>query len=305
MWKRIVYVDHLESPCQMYRAICKEYEVRNSEEWTLYRCVYCHDKEILALSCLGTRSDGTRCRRDKGLHGGYCTDHYMQATRRYSDTVNSFSLGEFDKWEKSIEHVSVITAKINIIKRIALQEEITVAQLRDLLDNYESYVYFIECEGFVKIGKAVNVQARLKQLKSPADGTLKPFHIDMKKAKLLGSITGGLGTEAMFHRELESHRVEGEWFKLNTKVAQTIELALENKIDLSEIVNTAKNDPFVVASQARSATREELGVLNDKVKDLKQLKEYLLEVPKERVKSDPIDLFALSTYSKPKKKVKS
>ena len=289
----------------MYRTTCKEYEVRSSDEWTLYRCVYCHDKEILSLSCLGTRSDGTRCRRDKGLHGGYCTDHYMQATRRYSDTVQSFSLGEFDKWERSIEHVSVITAKINIIKRIALQEEITAIQLRDILDDYESYVYFIECEGFVKIGKAVNVQARLKQLKSPGDGTLKPPHIDMKKAKLLGTVTGGLGTEGMFHRELHSHRVEGEWFKLNTKVAQTIELALENKIDLSEIVDTAKHDPFVVASQARSATRAELSVLNDEIKDLKELKQFLLEPPYEPVKSEPIDLFSISNYSKPRRKVKA
>jgi len=64
----------------------------------------------------------------------------------------------------------------------------------------------IECHGFVKIGIAVNVHARLASLQ-----TGSPF-----KLTLLTSFASGSPQEEeeAIHALLEQYRVRGEWFEL-------------------------------------------------------------------------------------------
>lgn len=79
---------------------------------------------------------------------------------------------------------------------------------RWLLDQRTSWTtYAIEAANqyLVKIGKATNVERRLDNLQvaSPHD------------LRLLGSVSGD--HEKRLHRELQRHRVGGEWFSLNAE----------------------------------------------------------------------------------------
>lgn len=67
-----------------------------------------------------------------------------------------------------------------------------------------SWIYFVGCEGFVKIGTTNNVKARLSALR-----TGSPFPVG-----LLGLIPGGAADEAGIHALFKAGRVRGEWFRL-------------------------------------------------------------------------------------------
>ena len=68
------------------------------------------------------------------------------------------------------------------------------------------FIYVIKCNEFYKIGKANNVEKRLKSLQ-----TANPYTLDViivKKAK--NSYT----METFFHNLFSDKRIHGEWFKL-------------------------------------------------------------------------------------------
>jgi hypothetical protein len=66
-------------------------------------------------------------------------------------------------------------------------------------------VYFIECNGYVKVGHtARDAMSRMADLQTGHPGRMR----------LMAVIKGGMGTEASIHRELEDYGVGGEWFAL-------------------------------------------------------------------------------------------
>jgi hypothetical protein len=73
----------------------------------------------------------------------------------------------------------------------------------------EPAIYFVQCwpsDGtrYVKIGTAIDVQARIRELQCG-----NPIELE-----LLGTIVGGRKTEAWIHRRFAELRVGGEWFEL-------------------------------------------------------------------------------------------
>ena len=76
----------------------------------------------------------------------------------------------------------------------------------------ERYVYFIECEGYVKIGMSGNPERRLKSLQVSGNGTYAPKLIDLTTAKIIAVEDGGPERERELHQRFDSSRYTGEWF---------------------------------------------------------------------------------------------
>ena len=90
-----------------------------------------------------------------------------------------------------------------------------------------SFVYFIRCENFVKIGKANDPDARLADLQvgNPID------------LELLFSIPGSFRTERKFHQRFAASRHIGEWFRIEGKLMEYIKAELPK-------LNTRYNKPI-------------------------------------------------------------
>jgi len=75
----------------------------------------------------------------------------------------------------------------------------------------EATVYFLRCDGFVKIGYSIDPHMRLRQIRS-MDGTLFPGGIDCAATELLATEHGGFDRERELHKQFKHLRHTGEWF---------------------------------------------------------------------------------------------
>lgn len=83
---------------------------------------------------------------------------------------------------------------------------------RDDERNVSGYVYFIRCEGYVKVGYSSNPSSRLRAL-----AVMCPF-----PCHVIGKIPGGKKYEADIHVQLKDHHHRGEWFKWTEEVESII-----------------------------------------------------------------------------------
>lgn len=85
-------------------------------------------------------------------------------------------------------------------------EHVELFVQRRAVANGFAFIYLVECEGFVKIGVATNVQARVAGMQ-----TGNPFQL-----RLLTSFQSDIPfeEEEAIHELLSSYHVRGEWFKL-------------------------------------------------------------------------------------------
>jgi len=74
------------------------------------------------------------------------------------------------------------------------------------------YVYFLQCEAFVKIGYSSNPKRRLRALE-----VMCPF-----PCTLMGMIPGGKLDEARIHADMKASHHRGEWFHLTAEVEAAI-----------------------------------------------------------------------------------
>lgn len=75
------------------------------------------------------------------------------------------------------------------------------------------YVYFIEVEGYVKIGQSFDVRRRFRNISIST-----PF-----EPKLLGYIKATGTTEMTLHENLGHLRQRGEWFRLTDDLRKLID----------------------------------------------------------------------------------
>lgn len=75
----------------------------------------------------------------------------------------------------------------------------------------DATVYFIRCEGYVKIGYAIAPRKRLKQLQA-MDGTKYPDGMNCATAAIIQTEPGGLDRERRLHLKFSHLRHTGEWF---------------------------------------------------------------------------------------------
>jgi hypothetical protein len=155
-------------------------------------CWYCHHERIPKF-CLGITQQDTRCKREAENDYGYCRHHAKD-------------------WENDV-----------VSKRVASRINMQITQIKEALETFDDYVYFIGCDGYVKIGHSKNPESRLLSLKSQADKTLRPPGIDLRNMKLIKKVKGGQRLESHLHVRLHNQRIVGEWFKHDTDVAHVIE----------------------------------------------------------------------------------
>lgn len=73
-----------------------------------------------------------------------------------------------------------------------------------------SVVYFIERDGFIKIGRTTRLKARLRAI---SQGGNMPRWMEPGPVNLLATIPGGWKRELELHARFGDARVDGEWFQ--------------------------------------------------------------------------------------------
>lgn len=73
-------------------------------------------------------------------------------------------------------------------------------------------VYFVRCEGYVKIGASSDPDARLRQIRKSGGGSFFPRRLDIGASELIATEPGGLDREKDLHAKFSHLRHTGEWF---------------------------------------------------------------------------------------------
>ena len=189
MGQRLMQLARYNHNCMgTYGHRCKPIELDN----IIILCMYCDHLDLPRL-CLAITQSDTRCKRTDINDYGYCRHHDKE-------------------WEDNM-----------IQRRLASRTSLKLAQLRDLEHQFPEYVYFIACDGYVKIGRSRNPQSRMKQLSTKSDSTLRPEGLNLDNMKIIKTIKGGHDLEQTLHWKFSDKRIIGEWFKHDTYVAHLID----------------------------------------------------------------------------------
>jgi hypothetical protein len=81
----------------------------------------------------------------------------------------------------------------------------------------EGFVYFVECDDFIKIGYTESVEDRVRAL-----ATATPYPLTV-----LATINGSQNTESCLHSRFADARHKGEWFRKTPELLDYIESAKE------------------------------------------------------------------------------
>lgn len=76
----------------------------------------------------------------------------------------------------------------------------------------ETHVYFVKCQGYIKIGRADRPEARLEDLQ-------RACPLEMK---LLGAVWAPAGLETALRREFAELRHRGEWFRNEARLRREV-----------------------------------------------------------------------------------
>ena len=78
----------------------------------------------------------------------------------------------------------------------------------------ESKVYVVKCGDFVKIGRARNVEQRMRDIQSANPHTIELLFVSF----------GGNEVEKELHRRFAAYKHRDEWFRLEGEVAEWIQV---------------------------------------------------------------------------------
>jgi hypothetical protein len=101
--------------------------------------------------------------------------------------------------------------------------EADLKRLNAILDSVPPPVYFIRCEGYVKIGYSADPRARLKQIKRGTGGALFPPRMDAGASEMVATEPGGFPRERELHAKFAHLRHTGEWFTESKELTDYIE----------------------------------------------------------------------------------
>lgn len=115
-------------------------------------------------------------------------------------------------------------ARIDDLEReLAEIKKNTIVSVYKPEPKIDQLVYFIRCEGFVKIGISRDPKSRLRALQRSGNGTHTPKLIDLTTAELLATETGGWDREQYLHSMFASVRDVGEWFREAKELTEYID----------------------------------------------------------------------------------
>ncbi|SFD14184.1 GIY-YIG nuclease family protein [Streptomyces aidingensis] len=87
--------------------------------------------------------------------------------------------------------------------------------------RHGSVVYFVEREGFIKIGTTRDLRGRLAALEQ--GGVLMPDGVPPGPVTLLATTLGDRDVESGYHTRFRRQRVKGEWFRPSKALRHLIE----------------------------------------------------------------------------------
>ena len=261
---------------------CLEYvEDKGKGQTVTYRCVRCHFEEYKKESCLGQNQDGARCKNTSSIYfGGYCSTHFgkldeyvMMSNSYYGISGNTYSVENF-KEEVTAKLVKML--EVNLARELIFEYGLRKEEIISLLRENTSNVYFIECDGYIKIGKSNFPEKRFETLSRSHDSTNRPDGLNIINAKLLGYFTGGFNIENSLHERLSEHRVpKTEWFIANETVMDVVYGCLETKMSLKNILNTLENLEKILPSLPRYMTNKSSELCKEVESYYKDLEEYI------------------------------
>ena len=244
---------------------CQEYiEDKGRGETITYRCVRCHYEEYKKESCLGQNDNNTRCRRNPDIgSGGYCSNHYGQLNNYVMMTHSTYDeynhKASIENYREEATARLVRKLEVNLARELLFEYGIRKDEIIHSVRENNSNVYFIECDGYIKIGKSDFPEKRFETLSRTHDTTNRPKNINIANAKLLGYFSGSLRVEGELHERLSKYRVRGtEWFKATESVMDVVYGCLETKMSLKNILNTLENLEKILPSLPRHMTRKSL-----------------------------------------------
>lgn len=282
MVRNFVYVDNHGWNCP-----CEEREEYTDKNWIVYRCIYCHDKELKETCCLGTTQYGVRCRSKNVDYDGYCNWHKLTPRTRLAEDLSKVDISLGYDWKDHYKNLLASHAKRSLLRHIQFAVDIRKYQLMDLLDYLESrntYVYFIQCKNYVKVGRSDNPENRLKNLQQKGNKTLRPKDVtdeDMKEAKIIATIKGKIMLEGFFHTKLKGRHVNGEWFVLDSYTAKVIDMTQDSEFSLEDLIRMAEDEPFLLEQDMKQSCR-----LDDGIDDVLEEEEGSYNLYKKRYKEE-------------------
>jgi hypothetical protein len=282
MFPTYMYVDRVGYQCYQH---CKEREELTKDSWIIYRCIYCHDKELKEVSCLGTTQYGVRCRSQNVDFDGYCNWHGLTPKDRLVGNLSKVDISLQYEWDDHYKRLAASQLKRSILRTLQFVQNIRNFQLMDILQQLEgtkTNVYFIQCKNYVKIGRSNNPEYRLKTLQNKGNKTLRPSSItdeDMKTAKIIATLKGDVLLEGLFHSKLRDKRVEGEWFILDSYTAKAIELVKNEEFSFETLIKMTEEDPSILNQDYKFSHR-----MDNSIDEVLEEEEDMVQILKERIK---------------------
>lgn len=121
---------------------------------------------------------------------------------------------EYWKRKREEARAANVRKEIDAMREQEEEQKLIESRAKKPPKKTKGYVYFIqgECGGAIKVGYSANPEKRLKELQTGYPDTLI----------LLLMIPGTESTERALHREFESSRLNGEWFRPDKQVIDRI-----------------------------------------------------------------------------------
>lgn len=145
-----------------------------------------------------------------------CSEHAVEARSLFTsgrDEVIDSLIAEGQAYRQAVAQVVAPLADLaGLVPRAS----------RKAPDAKAQQVYFIRCEGFVKIGISADPQKRLETIQRSGNGTLAP-PINLAGSHIAATESGGRGRERELHRKFARLRVVGEWFKEDDELRSYID----------------------------------------------------------------------------------
>lgn len=172
----------------------------------------------------------TRC----GRYASDCIGGYFPVCAKHKEALK----GEADpKVSETYRHIEVqLAQESRLARNLQGQVDLLQKQLKQLAplgikknglpverpaSYYADKVYFIRCEGFIKIGKAQRPENRVKEIRR--GGILFPRQLDLEASELIATELGGIERERELHARFAHLRHTGEWFIEAPELTEYIE----------------------------------------------------------------------------------
>jgi hypothetical protein len=249
----VMYVDTDQDLCRSwggYAYKCDDVEVKDDNNWVVYKCMYCNHNKFMQSSCLALTTADKRCRREADRFG-YCSQHHSETTEVYAAAIDvdmPWKVETLKEYVDQAKKIAMSIAKRDILRQVKLIKDLSLGALYERIERNQQdcYIYFLKCGDYVKIGSSFSPETRIAQLKKENDTTLRPRGLKIEEAVCLGWVQGVRSLERDLHQALNRYRENGEWFRWTPKVESVVTDIIADELNVKDAVLRAIEDPRIL-----------------------------------------------------------